>query len=272
MIDDTTNSRLNHCDVGASAIIGSRPSQQDSYRFYRIVVPSRNPDDGREGAISELFWAIALADGVGGAAAGDVASRLAVDAFIDIVRSRSDEWQQPALLHDAAYAGNKTIARAASQHKAYAGMATTLVGVLLGGGVLHWISVGDSHLYLVRQGKLHKLNKDHSMAAKIDRECALGMISPEEAANAPFRNIILSCLSGDPIEIIDLPVEPWPLEVDDRLIVASDGLNSLNRDDILRIALRSSSAKMCATSLTRAVSARRVRQQDNATVVVADFQ
>ncbi len=251
--------------VGAASIIGSRETQQDSFLFDYLPV-SAQQDAGSAKALVAV-----VADGVGGAVSGDIASRLAVEHFV----TTSDELYRAGessarLLSAALQDSNRAISEAITKDTALGGMATTLVGVLIDQRGMVWASVGDSHLYLLRQQKIEKLNKDHSLGALIDDQYAKGEISKEEAENSLYRNVILSCLSGEKIELIDINAEPFTLQAHDRILVASDGLDTLSSDEILSICLATPGSQDCADTLLQQVQNQNAPHQDNATVLVID--
>ncbi len=252
--------------LGAASIIGNRETQQDSFLFEYLPVADTRQDRAATRALVAV-----VADGVGGAVSGDIASRLAAEYFV----STSDELYnrgEPAarLLSTALTAANRAISQAIHEDRALGGMATTLVGVLVDQQGLVWASVGDSHLYLLRHGQIEKLNKDHSLGALIDDQYAKGEISREEAENSLYRNVILSCLSGEKIELIDINAEPFALHAGDRILLASDGLDTLSTEEILDICVETPDSQRCADRLLEQVKDRDMPHQDNTTVLVID--
>jgi len=256
----TLNGKLKY-RIGSDSIVGDRQSQQDYFGYQHIKTSS---------SLAAPIYALALADGVGGEVAGDVASRLATNTFLELLSINFGKFSRKKNLRNAVDVANKSIGTSVSETPAYSGMATTLVGVLLCRDKLHWISIGDSHLYLIRKGVLTKLNDDHSMGALIDLQYELGNISKEEWRNAPYRNMILSCLSGAKIEMIDLPKDSYPLESGDRILFASDGLDTLSRDEILEVSNSYTETQLFAKALTDRVSSIGKPHQDNTAVMLVD--
>src|SRR5580692_418514 len=147
--------------VYATAIQGARSQQQDSVRVRWLA--------------DEQAWLIALADGMGGHAAGDLASKIAVDSFVGTFAARRDEQDDlgqafQLALEDA----NARIAAVQSARPETSGMGTTLVAAHVSREGLRWISVGDSLLLLYRDGGLTQLNEDHSLRG----------VSPEQRGGA----------------------------------------------------------------------------------------
>jgi PPM family protein phosphatase len=206
---------------------------------------------------------VAVADGVGGAAAGEVASRLAIDAVAHLAGRRLDAPLDDALA-DAVAAANDTIGFVASCRPLRAGMSTTLTTVALnddGGYVL--ANVGDSRTYLLRDGALTRLTRDDSLVQLlVDR----GQVTRAEARHHPQRSLVLETLDGRPRE------RTAPARVQaragDRLLLCSDGLSDMLDDDVIAEALGEPSRDACAERLVALALAAGGR--DNVSVVVAD--
>lgn len=216
-----------------------------------------------------------LADGMGGHAAGDVASKIAVTEVFSELKLQSGDLRAfadraPALLRGAALAANDCIKGYARAHSEARGLGTTLLALVLISERLYWISVGDSPLYLYRDGTLRQLNEDHSMAPQINYLVSAGRLSPEEGANHPDRNALTSVLCGAGIERIDCPEAPFPLCPGDLVIAASDGLQFLPEDEIAaRLGqLGSADSAGIARALLDALEERDDPGQDNVTFTV----
>ncbi len=180
---------------------------------------------------------VVLADGMGGHKAGDIASRIAVMKVSDTIKERLDTSDLPddvipEVLRAATLSANQSIASYVSRNSDVAGMGTTLVAPILSGNQLHWISVGDSPLFLFQDGKLHQVNEDHSLAPQIDLMVQSGMLDAEAARHHPDRNCLTSVLMGDDIPKIDYGKPPVSLTKGDIVVVSSDGLQFLTNNQI----------------------------------------
>lgn len=185
---------------------------------------------------SDLGFAV-LADGMGGHAAGDVASKIVVTEVFAELKLQSGDFRQlegdiSGVLLDAVKAANDCISAHAESEPGTEGMGATLVAPVLMGDRLYWISVGDSPLYLFRNGSMTQLNEDHSMAPQIDYLVRTGLMEAESAMHHPDRNCLTSVLSGSPIARIDCPKTPIRLIHGDIVIAASDGLQFLESEEI----------------------------------------
>lgn len=215
-------------------------------RFDVASVLNRGCRDYQEDAIAtdfplgaEFGYAV-LSDGMGGHAAGDVASKIVVtEVFSELKFQSSNPEQLEAniadILKTAAVSANECMAAHASNNPDTAGMGATLVAPVIIGECLYWISIGDSPLFLLRNGKLRQLNEDHSLAPHIDYMVRSGMMSEDVGRNHPDRNALTSVLIGETIERIDCPERPVRLQEGDILIVASDGLQFLSNHQITNI-------------------------------------
>ena len=135
-------------------------------------------------------------------------------------------------LQAALFESNRELAQKVEEDEDLAGMGATAVGLSVGTWGAHWISVGDSPLYLYRDNELVVLNEDHSMAPVLDKMAERGEISRADAKSDGRRHFLRSAVSGTDIEMIDQSVMPLPLAADDYLVIASDGIQSLDKDAI----------------------------------------
>lgn len=210
-----------------------------------------------------------LADGMGGHASGEVASQRAVEAFNKTVKEYPSD-SITAKLAAGLQQANNEIANSINGDASLDGMGCTLVGLHIGSDGLRWISVGDSPLFLFRNGSLRQLNADHSMAPVIEESLRQGKISKEEALNHPHRNALRSAVMGADLTLIDTPETPFGLMAGDILVLASDGILTLSKTEMQSILKKSSqniSNEICS-SLIDAVKNKKRPRQDNTTAVV----
>ncbi len=244
------------------SIQGARNYQED-----RAVVYPRDAD----GTTSKLV--VALADGMGGHAGGAVASEIVCGRFVERFCAFSAPGKPPSSIREklsvALNDANFAVAERAQDDPNLVGMGSTLIGGELDHEGLHWVSVGDSPLFLVRDGEAVQVNADHSLAPELDRLAELGEISFEQAQNSSHRNMLRSAITGDEIDLIDLSRMPLQLIPNDYVLFASDGLQTLDNSEIARIvtAYSADGAAGVSAALLRAVEAMREPHQDNATVV-----
>lgn len=224
------------------------------------LVRAGNEDSVRpinDGSMEEPV-VIAVADGMGGAVAGEVASRVAIEAAL--VQEPTDDLTPG----DRVRNGNAAVVDAVAADYELSGMGTTLtLGLFLPSGTVRIAHIGDSRLYLYRDGELQQLTTDHTLVAEL---VALGQITPEQAETHPRRHLVTRVI-GTPV--IDVDEFDLDLEPEDRLVFCSDGLNSMLRDHEIAAQLAdASSPSEAAWSLVEAANA--AGGTDNTTVAVVD--
>ena len=179
-----------------------------------------------------------VADGMGGHAAGEVASRIAIEEIERVLlMTRGDEdWTWPESfdkdvslvankLRYAITSANEKIRHTTMERVECRGMGTTIVAAMMLGDSCSIAHVGDSRAYLVRDGKLLPITSDHSW---VNEQLKQGFLTVENARNHPFRNVITQALgSGNDIQV---DLMELPLRSDDLLLLCSDGLNSMLTD------------------------------------------
>ncbi len=173
-----------------------------------------------------------LADGMGGHEAGDVASKIVVTEVYSELKFRSATFAEfeghiPDCFAAATAGANATIRDYVKTNPDAMGMGATLVSLVMVENRVFWMSVGDSPLYVLRNGKLQQLNEDHSLAPQIDFMVEQGLLSEDAAKNHPDRNCLTSVIMGQKIAKSDCPVKPFEMKMGDILLVSSDGLQYL---------------------------------------------
>lgn len=236
--------------LGAGQIIGARTIQQDSWQALR------------DGQCSLLV----LADGMGGHNAGEQASRLVVEAVTEVF---AQPWDDPAdMLRQALQQANQAVADFAQEHGESKGLGSTLLAVLLMDEQLHWLSVGDSPLWLLRDGELQRLNKDHSMQPVLLRMAELGEITQAEALVDPNRHLLRSAVSGGEIRLVDVSESPLTLLPGDALLLASDGVSTLDVAAICGLLESTSDTQSVVDTLLAEVEAIALPDQDNCSLIL----
>jgi protein phosphatase len=230
----------------------------------RIVEHAGRTDVGRQRSANEDDFVLAppffaVADGMGGAKAGEVASAMATEGF----EGESDsgepaETQLARILREA----NRRIYDLAVADESHRGMGTTLTAAKVTGDEISLAHVGDSRAYRMRDGELEQLTKDHSLVAELERS---GQITPEAAEHHPQRSIITRALGPEP----EVEVDTYTVtgREGDLFLICSDGLTSMISDEEIGSILRSAdSLDAAADALVRA--ANQSGGKDNITVVL----
>jgi len=206
-----------------------------------------------------------VADGVGGAAAGEVAS--ATTAYVVSASVLSRLGQDPeTLLLDAAAAARASLVLGVREDESREGMATTLTAVVCDGARVVLGHVGDSRAYLLRDGALHQVSQDHTYVQQMQDT---GQLTPERAAGHPWRNVVVRSLDGNPdADPHDLDLVELHAREGDRLLLCSDGLTDLVDECRIAQVLRLQDPHSAAAVLTQ--SALQAGGRDNVTCVVLD--
>ena len=244
----------------ARQLLGSREHQEDDFG---LIEPSNT---GTDHSVVLL-----LADGMGGHVGGATASTTVIRTFAELFHSTSGT--TPERLRTCLNAANLAIKAAIAGNPTLDGMGTTLVAAVVTGEGLEWISVGDSPLWLFRKGTLQRLNADHSMAPALAKLAEEGRITAEEAATDSRRHALRSAIVGDEIPLVDVSTHPVALQKEDCILLGSDGLFTLNEEEltaILNRTIRSNENVVAEVTdaLVQAVEDAGHPRQDNTTVLL----
>ena len=247
-------------EISGDQIDGARDYQEDAF-----LVTYLDDDEGGDGKSSAL---VIMADGMGGHAAGNIASNMVVSTFNKAFSGSFGKDTLPEVLRVALAKANGALTESIKETPALDGMGCTMVTAMFSKGKVYWISVGDSHLYLIRDRKLIKKNEDHSYGGYLDRMKQQGL--EVEAESGMSRNMLMSAMTGDEIAEVDCVDEGVQLLPGDRLIVCSDGLDTLSAGVIIQTSAWSPAAKECVAAMLKAIEDANKPRQDNTTVVVVD--
>ena len=237
-------------DVGCQ-----RERNEDAFAFWQ---PADFGDRDRKGRLA------VIADGMGGYEGGYEASRIAVETVCDVYANTAGTPQ--ALLVNAVQSAHGRIRDFARQHPKLIGMGTTCTAACVVRSHLYFAHIGDSRLYLIRDGKISRLTRDHSYVGRLIES---GLLAQSDAEAHPQRHILTAALGIGEEVTPDSPLRPLPLENGDVLLLCTDGLWGLLSDEELRdLASHNDPAPACQelVSLARDRGA-----PDNVTVQVMRF-
>ena len=205
-------------------------------------------DRGRKRATNEDAFgysiehgAFVICDGMGGAAAGEIASSLAVDEFLRVVSDRRDTQSNPSpgeenipeIIAEAVNAANEAIHSRAERNIRLSGMGTTMVGILVEERQAWVLNIGDSRCYCLRDGRLRQITLDHSL---VEEQVRNGRMTSAQAARSPLRNVITRAVgtqSRVTADIMQLDAEPGDL-----FLLCSDGLTRELADNRIEFILK----------------------------------
>ena len=211
--------------------------------------------------IEEDLGLLAIADGMGGHASGEVASKMAIEILKESLKKVGQSL--PGRLSSGVKLANRMIYEAAQSQSQLNGMGTTLTALQLNGNRLSIAHVGDSRAYLIRGGVIEQITDDHTI---VSEQVARGMMTKEEAARSDMRNILSRAL-GIASEV-DVDVEEFTVSEGDQLVLCSDGLSELiSEDEILSEVQSTKRPDLACNKLVNLANQR--GGEDNVTVIVA---
>jgi len=206
---------------------------------------------------------LVLADGMGGYAGGEIASNIVVDTFMRYPFFENRDH----FLEEALFLANNKIQKYKELHPEVSNMGTTLIALLIDEKSYRWISVGDSPLYLIQNNKIKRINENHSVAGMLNLQVERGEISESESKQNKNRHLLTSAILGEEISMIDISsVDNF--NIDDKLILASDGIETLSENDILNFINTSSSALLASQKILEEIDNRKKKNQDNASIII----
>lgn len=249
----TRNTSSPHNDTSSVEVVSS---------YYGSRTEIGNVREHNEDSLTVLPPLFAVADGMGGHEAGEVASEITINTLNDLAPQSADA----EALARAVVAANLNVIKAPSQGVGREGMGTTLTAAILEKERLVIAQVGDSRAYLLHNGSLQQLTRDHSLMADM---IEAGQLTEAEARVHPNRSVITRAIGSDPHMQPDL--YELNVETGDRLLLCSDGICGMIEDhEIASIMRQAPSAQSCADQLIEAALA--AGGFDNATAVVVDVE
>lgn len=225
--------------------------------------------------VDKAMGLLAVADGIGGHAAGEVASRMAIEVIRDFIANNAPSGRMQMDDYDDAFAESSNLAAesvrlanhmifdAASRTPSRRGMGTTLTASLVRGKRMSVVHVGDSRAYLVRAGCIEQITDDHSLVAD---QVRTGILTAEQAGKSDIKNVLTRCLGTAPDVKVD--IGEVPLSDGDTIVLCTDGITSVvDEGEILAEVSRTKAPLKLCRALIRLANEKGSR--DNMTVVAA---
>ena len=204
---------------------------------------------------------------MGGYKGGEIASKIALDTFQRQFKI-SDGIAQS--LKHSLYKANEAIAQYKEQDPSVGSMGTTLVAVYISSNSFQWVSVGDSLLYLLREGKIKRINANHSVAGMLDLQVKARELTAKEAIENPNRHKLTSALLGKEFSMVEIS-KKIPFELGDVLILASDGIETLSEEEILNPIKVEKNLSKASENILRLIEQKNKKNQDNATFICIEL-
>ena len=244
---------------GNAQDVGKRSDQQDSFGF---------SDPGDAAFMAHGGMLAIVADGMGGMAHGAEASQIAVRTFLAQYAGKQPGEAVTQALARAVEAADRAVYEFAASVGLQRDVGSTLIAAAFTPAGMHWTSVGDSSLYLLRGARMERLNRPHTLSERLAELVKRGEMSEEDAAIDPDRDALTSYVGGGRIAEIDASVEALALTPGDMIILCSDGLyRALSAEEIARIAASADDGQRAADALVAQALARELPRQDNVTVL-----
>jgi PPM family protein phosphatase len=240
--------------AGLSDVGCQRDGNEDSYAYW---------ESGDDAIFTKLGRLAVVADGMGGHEGGQIASRIAAETVQQSYSNALDFSPKERLLR-AFHEAHEAIQRQGRQNVSLLGMGTTCTAFVVLGTRLYYAHIGDSHLYLLREGRLKLLTRDHSLVARL---IETGIIRAEEAESHPQKHVLTAALGVTDEIDPDYSIEPVSLEKGDVIMMCTDGLWGQMSEAEIQQLLGAQSPQEACSSLVKLAKER--GGPDNITVVVA---
>lgn len=247
--------------VGSVHDIGRREMQQDSFGVSDLEDPE---------ALKEKGFLAVVADGMGGLSDGERMSQLVVVNMLQGFEEASASDPSPSVLMGLLDRATKEVNNDLGPEK-LGKCGSTVVATIIKNNLLSYISVGDSHIYVWREGRLIKINKDHNYAAELDELVSRGEMSAEEAMNDPQRAALTSFIGMGKLEMVDQNITPFELHKGDRILLMSDGIYGTLGDERIT-GLMNEPLKQSCLLMDNEIRTINRKSQDNYTCVIIEIE
>lgn len=247
-------------DIGMAYDKGEREEYQDYYETLEI---------------NENSSLLILADGMGGYAGGEIASKSVVKAFNSNFDTKNKNIKKA--LKDALFKANESLKNEKQKQPKFKKMGTTLIGFYINTSFIQWISVGDSPIWKIYKDKrLHKyhikrINKNHSIAGLLQQQLDHGEITQKDIDESPNKHMLTSAVSGENISMIDSR-DSIPLDDEDIIILASDGIDILSENEIKEIVLKTKDHATACKNIIDTIKNKYSPNQDNTAVMIISLK
>jgi protein phosphatase len=249
----------NPISLGNAFHIGARESQQDNFCISNIFDPEVRKAKGVLGVV---------ADGMGGLADGAEISSIVTRTMLQYFNENDSSGKAESDLLNMLNAANENVNKFLSSSSDQGG--STVVAVIIRGDMLSWVAVGDSRIYLVRNGTVIQINREHTYAVELDEKAAAGEMSWDEALSHPKRSALTGYLGSGELDKIDRSLRPMQLLEGDRVLLMSDGVFGNLTDEEISGAMFYEPQES-AVKLQEMTLAKQNPHQDNLTALIFKY-
>lgn len=237
-----------HIDIGNAQIIGTREKQDDSFAT----------------SIKGNGLMAIVADGIGGYINGNVASQITVETYLDEFENLDAFANTSYYFQKAAVLANERIRDEFGEAKG----GTTVVAVLIEDNKLYWTSAGDSNIAVYRKQRLITINRKENVKNWLEDQYLSGAIAREEAMGSPVEKRLVNYLGYDAFKKADESDRPIFLKKGDKVLIYSDGVETLSQIEFENILAKRGKAHKTAEDIITAIENKNVKSKDNATIIV----
>lgn len=261
----SNNSAMKPSLVGVSQNIGKRKSQQDAVAVSESDICTGFTDK----------WLGVLCDGMGGMNGGEKASAIGVQTTLKLFsdyRTQGD-FSIPRFYSALIDKIDYDVASLEDDNGRYLGAGTTFISVIIDNGCLYWASVGDSHIYIIRNNEIKMVVREHNYFMELLEMVSSGEITYEEACNDKSKDALTSYIGMGGVNLVEINEPPLSLMPGDIILLCSDGLyRSVTDQEIMQIVLDNKfDMNFAAQALTQYAMAKNNPHQDNTSVVIAKY-
>lgn len=247
--------------ISAESIVGDRKYQQDFFLF---------TTDGAAPAAMESGVIAIVCDGMGGMEGGEIASRMCAELIYNGFYQLGQIDDVCQILKELVSAADAEVSAITSQDGRKLKSGTTIVAVVVRGNKAYWVSVGDSRIYFMHNGRLERLTRDHNFRLLLQEQCNAGLISQEEVDTDQQKEALISYVGKGGNLIVDVGEVEFGVADDDILLLCSDGLyKSIEDDEISRLTheYMADTSRLPGALVRAAMSGGRPGKHDNITVL-----
>lgn len=246
--------------IGCAYAIGKRNYQQDA-----VKIPSQDTDDQRVIAI--------LSDGMGGMDSGDIASNMCTKYIFEDFYNEKDIESYPDFLKKEIVKLDKEVFALTDANGNHLQSGATLLCCIIDDTKAYWASVGDSHIYIIRDNKIIRVNKEHNYSLQLAEQVKKGLITQEQADKDPKKDALISYIGMGGIHLADITESPFELQSEDKIVLCSDGLYRTLSDEAIKeiINIYDGNIQNACEELIKSVIDKDKPCQDNTSVIVIKY-
>lgn len=249
--------------IGCASAIGKRSYQQDA-----VKIPNQNNPVNKDNRVIAI-----LSDGMGGMDSGDIASNLCTHCIFDDFYTNKNIDDYPEFLKNEIVKIDKEVSTLTDENGNHIQSGATLLCCIIDEDKAYWASVGDSHIYIIRNNKIVQVTKEHNYMLQLTEQVKKGIITQEQADSDPKKDALISYIGMGGIQLADITENPFELQSEDKIVLCSDGLYRTISDEVIKeiISIYDGNIQNACEELIKAVLEKDKPYQDNTSVIVIKY-